>query len=1448
MQSGVLSTQSDILLTLLEPLPVVTKFDSSISSFQRALYVDGLRSNVSSTTRRGSHPVLTQLVNGVTSIGLSVMFRRDSSLLEQQRAYAHWQERLLSSDVSLCDQAMGSIFWTTAPEDVTLRAQRMPYLAGMRADIPSRSHRRTTDRNSHPNLQTSSGDAEAVHSEQHGRWSAWHRNIRRRIQQSGEAIASDCGFDQLKVTHRRNSLFVELPSVLLPSLGEEGTVDSSACFALLVSTIATDLLVTRLALVPQMHTLNNNARVTVQSGASGGVESYSLVGLNGTGEVIGVSDTGIDENHCFFRDDTLGKVPRSGVESTVIDHRFRKVVQYVNFSSSGGDYAGGHGTHVAGSLAGHCSSDGDAQNLYGGMAPEAKIAFFDIGTNSGELVLPYELADFLYPPAYKASARIHSNSWGGGYFYDGYCIETDRYLYEHDDFVVLFAAGNDGGAFETIVSPSLSKNAISVGCSENSHEVGSDSVNNVASFSSIGPTHDGRFKPEIVAPGVRINSALAADETATADTCSVAPKSGTSMATPVAAGNAALIRQYFQDPRFWAARCDSSYQLCRDGAFAPSGYLLKSLILHSGSAMSFYNARYSAVGLVELGQTPDSFQGYGRLDLSNILPLSSSEQSAFDLFLDQSALSELTELTYAVTVASSSVALKVTISWFDPPNEVFAAKVLQHDLDLVVVTPDGTILYGNGHNADGTAPAGSRRDEVNNNEQVLVTAPAMGDWTVRVQAKGLFHAAQQKFAIVITSGGHVVPSDLPAAISPLLLGSCQSDGDSQSSQPRLEVELSLWSRVGLDGWVASDVYTITDLSSSAVVLTGSFEAEYSYEVETVCMLPGNYSAALSLSDQSTPGTQMSIAECGVYLAPLAPTQTFRIDSPVSVGNLTVLAFAEDACSASCWHGDHFVLDVLLSEQEGAGWTGTYYAIIQLPSDDSTASFATQGVAAGSMEWGFDETQSQCLPSSAESCFALQMSIAANTEEFPQLILLNAFTDALKTSACPHVMNAATTLARFCTSDSGGDFVNATFYSQSAAFQNGFGQTPVSWGVFADSQRADSITEIGQCVLYVPLVSTASKSMPTAQPTPSSSSLQVPTSRPSLAEERVEGGENTIDDDFDVRPVNATDDAAVQTSLPSVAPTQLPTGPPVQTPTVSPSESRAVMFDQHSYFCFSDCMGFVGVGRFGLYLNETCSFLSSIYDQCDSYSVAYGLCPIVQCAADCQIADWCYFASGWLTACPYETWQGDTLAAVEIATQCTASVTESQKQSASDNSADSQSDQGLSATARNLIIGTVVFFTILILFAIYQLFKRSSTSQAYSLTGIDSSTHSGMGMSISKGGRSLSNAALLEEPPSPPPKGPRSSLLARSSGSFILNKIRDKTGKMTRGSSIYEMVPGSKKKPLSSAPPASSSGKDATFSPFSIVSEDDDEDEDLGGGPNGGHELSLHGGGDLDKLF
>ena len=97
------------------------------------------------------------------------------------------------------------------------------------------------------------------------------------------------------------------------------------------------------------------------------------------------------------------------------------MIQYVNWSGSGGDYRygsylfeaiftvfqrpsslrrDGHGSHVAGTLAGQCSASHYVD--YRGIASNAKIAFFDIGINDHDedLSIPYDLSKYLYPPAY----------------------------------------------------------------------------------------------------------------------------------------------------------------------------------------------------------------------------------------------------------------------------------------------------------------------------------------------------------------------------------------------------------------------------------------------------------------------------------------------------------------------------------------------------------------------------------------------------------------------------------------------------------------------------------------------------------------------------------------------------------------------------------------------------------------------------------------------------------------------------------------------------------------------------------------------------------------------------------------------------------------------------------------------------------------------------------------
>jgi hypothetical protein len=92
----------------------------------------------------------------------------------------------------------------------------------------------------------------------------------------------------------------------------------------------------------------------------------------------------------------------------------------------------------------------------------------------------------------------------------------------------------------------------------------------------------------------------------------------------------------------------------------------------------------------------------------------------------------------------------VTISWYDPPTVAFTSKQVLHDLDLLVISPNGTRYWGN---------RVENGDERNNNERVVVEHPEEGNYTVLVHAFPLIAADSQDIAIVITSGGRVEGPD-----------------------------------------------------------------------------------------------------------------------------------------------------------------------------------------------------------------------------------------------------------------------------------------------------------------------------------------------------------------------------------------------------------------------------------------------------------------------------------------------------------------------------------------------------------------------------------------------------------------------------------------------------------------------------------------------------------------
>ena len=105
-------------------------------------------------------------------------------------------------------------------------------------------------------------------------------------------------------------------------------------------------------------------------------------GITGKGQVVGVGDSGLDVDSCYFSDPGVNINQAQFGRSTVRDYPdHRKIARYFS-ASDGEDLPEGHGTHVAGSVAGYHSTNGDGEFFYNGVAYDAKVAVYDIGIHA----------------------------------------------------------------------------------------------------------------------------------------------------------------------------------------------------------------------------------------------------------------------------------------------------------------------------------------------------------------------------------------------------------------------------------------------------------------------------------------------------------------------------------------------------------------------------------------------------------------------------------------------------------------------------------------------------------------------------------------------------------------------------------------------------------------------------------------------------------------------------------------------------------------------------------------------------------------------------------------------------------------------------------------------------------------------------------------------------------
>jgi serine protease AprX len=504
---------------------------------------------------------------------------------------------------------------------------------------------------------------------------------------------------------------------------------------------------------------NQYARVLLGAENPPGHNPASYISQDGSGQIVAVADTGIDDQHPDLAGRIIGKVARGRPNDASDPH--------------------GHGTHVSGSILGDGSASGGALR---GVAPKAQLFFQSLLDENGGLGgLPLDLND-LFQEAYQAGARIHNDSW---------CAETpsnytlnseevDQFVHDHPDMLILIAAGNAASGagclranqgfvdWLSIGSPASCKNALTVGASRSnrtdgpmakvtwgqcwptqfpdppiSNETVSGDPESLAAFSGRGPCDDYRIKPDIVAPGTDIASTRSSQApisnfagpypSSAAPNLHYAYDCGTSMATPLTAGCATLVRQYFIQTR--------NHQ--------PSAALLKATLINSATWLSGADSTAPKPGI------PNYHQGHGRVNLLRAIPNASDPDFVLQFVDDwQNSARSFTRTgerrRYQFTLAQDMPELRVCLAYTDAP-----ARALQNNLNLIVQHIQSAKRWiGNSSLPD----ALTALDTINNVESLRITDAPAGSYVLQVVASNLLKPPQA-FALVVT--GKAIPALSP---------------------------------------------------------------------------------------------------------------------------------------------------------------------------------------------------------------------------------------------------------------------------------------------------------------------------------------------------------------------------------------------------------------------------------------------------------------------------------------------------------------------------------------------------------------------------------------------------------------------------------------------------------------------------------------------------------------
>lgn len=438
-------------------------------------------------------------------------------------------------------------------------------------------------------------------------------------------------------------------------------------------------------------------------------------GLSGNGVTAGVQDTGLDNTHADLN-----------VIATIAPNPL-----------------GSHGTHVAGILAGSGvqsnqnnaagNPNGGAAFQWRGMAPRASLIgsgdldntanlLTGIQTNSLDLVNRSQSVS--YDGNYSAENQIVDASIRGGSTSGGTSVPRKPHIY---------SAGNHGTvpgnqrpvAPAPAVAPPVGTNVtFNFGQTgyfsitkqmKNTLIIGNWDLGNadLAAGSSLGPTYDGRIKPDLVAPGTAVTSTGTVGDNVCINlgtnlSNGYTACGGTSMSSPAVAGSSALLLEG------WQTTYNAPLAATLD-ANPPLPSTIRALLIQTANDIVNANVRTVASNEVD----PDNVQGNANDGTGNVTATAGPDyatgwgmvdaQAAVNLLQDsrteggvvipnrivQDAVNQGRTNEYDFVVNQAG-ALRVTLAWDDveaTPALIATNPTLVNDLDLELVAPDGTVYY-----------------------------------------------------------------------------------------------------------------------------------------------------------------------------------------------------------------------------------------------------------------------------------------------------------------------------------------------------------------------------------------------------------------------------------------------------------------------------------------------------------------------------------------------------------------------------------------------------------------------------------------------------------------------------------------------------------------------------------------------------------------------------------